>query len=194
MSWAQAEEFDYYFYKTLALNEKTVCIGETGLDYYRLQEPSKNKQIDVFEKHINLALELDKPLMIHCREAHEDVMKILKKFKPSSGDKLRGDIHFFSGTWEEAKKYFDLGFLISFTGVITFARNYDEIVKKSPLDKIMIETDAPYVAPVPYRGKRNEPVYVAEIAKKIAEIKGLDFKEVAEKTAKNALDLFKITL
>jgi TatD DNase family protein len=147
-----------------------------------------------------LAKELNKPLMIHCRQAHKEVIEILKK------SKHYGNIHFFSGNWEQAKKYFDLGFTISFTGVITFARDYDEVIKKSPLDKIMIETDAPFarpltpersdggrVAPIPYRGKRNEPFYVQEVAKKIAEIKNLSFEEVARTTTKTASTLFSLS-
>ena len=200
------EEFDYDFYKKLAQNKKVVSIGESGLDYCHNPESARKKQIEVFEKHIELAIKLKKPLMVHCREAHpnsafsgtsggrayQDAIKILEKFKKMAGDNLTGDIHFFCGAWEEAKKYFDLGFSISFTGVITFTSAYDEIIRKSPMDKIMVETDAPYVSPVPYRGKRNEPLYVAEVCRRIAEIKNISFEETARITTENALKLFKI--
>ena len=131
-------------------------------------------------------------MMIHCRDSHSETINILKKFKGAAGAKLRGDIHFFTGTYEEAKKYFDLGFSISFTGVITFTRDYDEIIKKSPLEKLMIETDSPYVAPIPYRGKRNEPIYVQEVCRRLAEIKNISFEKTAEATTKNALKMFGI--
>lgn len=150
----------------------------------------KNFQIETFEKQIELALKLNKPLMIHCREAHNKTIEILKKYKPKYGNKLRGDIHFFTGNLEQSKQYFDLDFSISFTGVITFTRDYDEIIKKSPLERIMIETDSPYVTPVPYRGKRNEPIFVKEICYRIAEIKNISFEETAETTTKNAIEMF----
>ncbi len=180
------ENFDADYYRKLATHPKVVAIGECGID---LKSPAEGearqgRQRDIFEQQIELAIELDKPLMIHCRQAHKEVIEILKE------SKHYGNIHFFSGTWKEARQYFDLGFTISFTGVITFTRDYDEIIRKAPLEKIMIETDAPFVAPVPYRGQRCEPLYVAEIAKKIAEIKNLSLEEVAETTTKNALRLF----
>jgi len=171
--------------KELARNPKVVAIGECGIDL-KSQKSNLKSQKDLFIKQIELAKELDKPLMIHCRQAHKEVIEILKE------SKHYGNIHFFSGTWQEAEQYFDLGFTISFTGVITFARNYDEVIKKSPLDKIMIETDAPFVSPAPFRGKRNEPLYVKEVAKKIAEIKNLDYEEVARVTTENALRFFKL--
>ncbi len=179
----------------LAQHPKVVSIGECGLDFFRNREARnpkheiRNKQIEIFKQQIELALELNKPLMIHCRDAHNEVLEIVSSFK-FQDSRLRGNIHFFSGTQEQARKYFDLGFSISFTGVITFSRDYDEIIKESALDKIMIETDAPFVAPAPWRGKRNEPLYVQEIAKKIAEIRGLSYEETAKITAENALRLF----
>jgi len=179
------ENFDADYYRKLAEHPKVVVIGECGIDI-KSQKSNLKSQKELFIKQIGLAKELDKPLMIHCRDAHREVIEILKEFRPY------GNIHFFSGTWQEAEQYFSLGFTISFTGVITFARDYDEIIKKAPLDKIMIETDAPFVAPVPHRGQRGEPLYVAEVAKKIAEIKNLGLEEVAETTTKNALRLFRL--
>lgn len=182
-----SEDFDANYYRNLAKNSKVVAIGECGLDYFH--KNNKEKQKDVFKKQIELALELDKPLIIHCRLAHDDVLDILSSYRDPM---LKGNIHFFSGNLEQANKYFDLGFLISFTGVITFTKNYDGIIKKAPLEKIIVETDAPFVAPIPYRGKRNEPLYVAEVVQKIAEIKGVSYDEVAKITTENAVKLFSL--
>jgi len=194
---SKPEEFDYDFYLNLAKNKKVVGIGECGLDFHRIENQAseklkvkslKEKQKEVFIKHLELAREVKKPIIIHCRDAHDDLLKILRlAVKPPSGV-----MHFFTGNLEQAKKYIELGFYISFSGVITFAKNYDELVRQIPLEKIIIETDCPYVAPIPHRGKRNEPQYVKYVAQKIAEIKGVSFEEVAEQTTKNARKLFKI--
>lgn len=185
------EEFDYGMYRALAKDPKTVAIGECGLDYYRLHdtEEIKKKQTETFRKQIALAREVKKPLMIHCRNAYEDLLAILREEK---ADEIGGDIHFFAGGWEIAKQFLDFGFHLSFTGVITFADQYDEVIKKAPLDRIMTETDAPYVAPVPYRGKRNEPLYVEEVARRIAAIKGISLEKAAYATSENAMRLFKL--
>lgn len=190
------EQFDDAFYRALASDPKTVAIGECGLDYFRISEEDRKKeegrQRDTFESQIELAVSFNKPLMIHCRNAHPDMLDILASKKREHGEKLRGNIHFFSEGPETAKKYFDLDFTISFTGVITFARDYDETVRYAPLDLILSETDCPYVAPVPYRGKRNEPLYVIEVVKKIAEIRGEGFEIVREQLVKNTLRVFGI--
>lgn len=214
---ARKEEFDYDVYKTLGQDKKVVAIGECGLDYYRVNlgvglprgsptpQDTKNLQQETFRQHIQLARELKKPLMVHCRpsglvhgkqppgtslvDAYDGVLEILKEEK---ADEIGGDIHFFAGDWITAQKFLDFGFYLSFTGVITFTKQYDEVLKNVPLDRIMIETDAPYVAPTPYRGKRNEPLYVAEVAKRIAEIKGISYDEVANTTTENARRLFGI--
>mgnify|MGYP001585943898 FL=1 len=185
------EIFQMENYSQLAKNNKVVAIGECGLDLKNQKSNLKNQK-DIFEEQIKLAIKLDKPLMIHCREAHEEVIKILNTYYLIHNTKLRGNIHFFSGDWEIAQKYFNLGFTISFTGVITFTRQYDEIIKKAPLEKIMIETDAPFVAPMPHRGKRNEPLYVKEVAKKIAEIRKEPYEKIAKITTDNALKFFNI--
>ena len=191
------EIFDEAVYKNLAKQPKVVAIGECGLDYSRVptekREEEAVRQIALFEKHIELAIENNLPLMIHCRDAHPDLLEILNSKKKEYGEKLRGNIHFFSEGPETAKKYFDLDFTISFTGVLTFARNYDETVKYAPLEKILSETDAPYVAPVPYRGKRNEPIYVEEVVKAIAKIRNQDFETVREAMVQNAFRAFGIT-
>jgi TatD DNase family protein len=208
------EVFDYEEYKKLAGHEKVVAIGEVGLDYFHLPEENKEierqKQKDNFIKHLELACDLDKPVMIHCREAHNDVIEILKEFikihpnlplSPEGrtpvgwqkeGEILRGVIHSFGGRWSQAEEYFKLGFLISFNGIITFARDYDKVIKNAPLERIMIETDCPYLTPIPHRGKRNEPSFVKYVAEKIAEVKGISFEEVAQITTENARKLFGI--
>ena len=186
------ESFDEKFYLDLAKNEKTVAIGECGLDYFRMKNEElriKNLQKEVFIKHIELAKKVNKPLIIHCRDSHEDLIKILNS-KFSILNSPAGVMHFFTGNYEQAKQYIDLGFYISFSGVITFASEYEELVRKLPLDKILIETDAPYATPVPYRGQRNEPSYVIETAKKIAEIKNISLDEAARQTTENAFIVF----
>ena len=189
---SRGEEFDYEFYKNLALNPKVVAIGECGLDYYRNinQELGIKKQEEVFRKQIELATELKKPLMIHCREAFGDLISILNSYFLIHNSQNPGVIHFFSGTTEDAKALMNLGFSFSFGGVITFTRDYDDLVRYIELDRILLETDAPYVAPIPYRGKRNEPSYVIEVAKKISQIKNIELEEVAGKTFENARTLF----
>ena len=185
----------------LAKHPKVVAIGECGLDFFRNPEirnpksEARNKQIELFKQQIELAIELDKPLVIHCREAHEDLLSILRLSFKMHGSRLRGHLHFFGGegAWENKDEYLSMGFLLSFTGIVTFPNySHEEDLKNIPLDKIMIETDAPFVAPVPYRGKRNEPAYVVEVAKKIAEIRGINVEEVAKTTTQNALKLFGI--
>ncbi len=185
---SRGEEFDYEYYKELAQHSKVVAIGECGLDYYRLSEDTKDKQRATFLKQIELAAEVKKPLMIHCRNAFDDLISLLQRL--ISSIQPTGVVHFFTGSVEDARLLLDLGFYFSFGGVITFARDYDEVVNYIPLERILVETDAPYVTPVPYRGRRNEPVYVAEIAKKLAEIKSLPPDEVYAITVKNARNLF----
>ncbi len=183
------EEFDYDYFFKLAKNEKVVGIGECGLDYYHTKDIKLwEKQKEIFIKHIKLANETNKPLIIHCRDAHDDLLEILRL----KAKLPKGVMHFFTGTLEQAKKYIDLDFNVSFSGVITFTSAYNEVVKNIPLEKILVETDCPFVAPVPYRGKRNEPAYVKYVAQKIAELRGLSFDEVAEQTTRNARKLFVI--
>jgi len=186
---SRGEDFDYDFYKNLAGDPKVIAIGECGLDYYRLVEDTKNKQTEVFIKQIELAREIKKPLMIHCREAFADLIGILEKHLTTTHHNP-GVCHFFTGTTDDAKKLMDLGFSFSFGGVITFAREYEKLIKFISLDRILLETDSPYVAPLPYRGKRNEPLYVEEVAQKIAKILGKDFAEIARITTENAINIF----
>ena len=190
---SRGEEFDSDFYKNLAQNEKVVGIGETGLDYFRLEKGSREKQQEIFIKHIELANSVNKPLMLHIRpsredtDSYKDALKILKEYA-----KVPGDAHFFAGSVEDAKKFLDIGYFVSFTGVITFTSDYDEVIRYMPLESILSETDAPYVAPVPHRGKRNEPIFVQEVVKRIAEIKDLPLEKVKEQMIENAFKFFQL--
>ncbi len=191
---SRGESFDMSIYRNLVTNPKVVGIGECGLDYYHLDEDSIKKQKQDFESQIALANEAGKPLMLHVRSnkdrsAYKDALEILKAHA-----KVKGNFHFFAGQWDEAKMILDAGFQLSFTGVITFARDYDEVIRNTPLDRIMSETDSPYVSPVPFRGKRNEPINVREVVKKIAEIRGEDFEKVRLQLLKNAEEFFRISL
>ncbi len=158
----------------------------------------KEEQRKVFADQIELALEVGKPLAIHCRpsngtqDAYDDAYRILNSCFSLHNSTAGGVMHFFVGNTDTARKFLDLGFYISFAGPITFAKEYEEVVRYVPLDRIMVETDAPYAAPVPYRGKRNEPLYVREVASKIGGVKNLDFEEVTEATVGNTKKLFKI--
>ncbi|MEK7464510.1 MAG: TatD family hydrolase [Patescibacteria group bacterium] len=188
------EIFDYDLYKKLAKDNKVVAIGECGLDYFRLEgdvELAKKKQKEAFLKQIELALEVKKPLMIHCRSAFEDLIEIFKANKNLLNNPP-GVIHFFTGTEDDAKNLLDLGFYFTLGGVITFVRDYDEIIKSIPVNRILSETDAPYVTPVPHRGKRNEPVYVIEVVKRLAQIKDIAFEEMSREIMNNATVVFDI--
>jgi TatD DNase family protein len=186
---------DFSEFEKLAENDKVVAIGECGLDYYRNSE-NRELQKELFIKQIKLAEKLNKPLIIHCRpsigsaNAYEDALDIFNR-PPASGLK-NGVMHFFSGSKEVAKKFLDLGFYISFAGPITFFDGYKELVEFVSLEKILIETDAPFAAPAPHRGKRNEPAFVEFVGRRVAEWKNIDFETVARKTSENANNLFKI--
>ncbi len=196
------ELFDIDFYRTLASNQKVVAIGECGLDYFRLKgdmAEEKKRQKEIFIKQIELALELDLPLMIHARptkgtmDAYQDVIDVLKAHKKAN-PKLRGNVHFFVGDISIAKEFLALGFTMSFTGVLTFSSDYDETVRFLPMESILCETDAPFVAPVPYRGKRCEPPYVREVVSRIAELKDLPLESVREALLANAKRVFALQL
>lgn len=196
---SRGEIFEIDQYRELAkTSNKIVGVGECGLDYYRNDRDTKAVQEIAFREQIKLALELDLPLMLHVRpsensmDAYKDVLVILSEYKKEVGKKLRGDVHFFAGTIDIAQQFLDLDFDISFTGVITFAKDYEELVRFVPLDRIHAETDAPYVTPVPHRGTRNEPSYVIEIVKKIAQIKNEPLETVERALRLNANRLFSI--
>ncbi|MDP2788609.1 MAG: TatD family hydrolase [bacterium] len=195
---SRGEVFDKDIYRALLKDDKVVAVGECGLDYFRMDADSIKKQKKAFIEQIELASEFNKPLMLHIRNgstsspqatrnAYTDALELLKKHA-----RTKGDVHFFAGTLEDAKAFTNFGFTLSFTGVITFTHDYDEVIKNTPLDMIMAETDSPYVSPVPYRGKRNEPIYVKEVVKRIAEVKGLPESEVAEALVTNAKRVFNI--
>lgn len=198
-----AEEFNYEKYLELAQNPKVVAIGETGLDYFRLEkennpevkiknEKIKSKQKELFMKHIELARAVGKPLMIHARpskgsmDAYEDVLDILEQFK------LHANFHFFVGDTTITQRIIANGWTMSFDGPITFSRDYDDVIRSIPLENIMAETDAPFAAPEPYRGRTCEPWMVSEIVKKIAEIKELPLETVQKALLDNTVRIFDI--
>ncbi|MDA3802572.1 MAG: TatD family hydrolase [Patescibacteria group bacterium] len=197
---SEGEYFDYGSYEKLANSDKVVAIGEIGLDYYHIDPKKdvakiKKRQQEVFIQQLILARNLDLPVIIHCRQAHDDLYRILSEFKKDNPDlftpgKNWGVVHCFSGDEDLAWKYFSLGLLISFTGLITFSKQWDDLIRKVPFDKIMIETDTPFMTPEPYRGRRNEPLLVQYVAKRIADIKNIKIEKVAEVTYNNAQSLF----
>ncbi|MNW32736.1 putative deoxyribonuclease YcfH [compost metagenome] len=174
----------------LCRHDKVVAIGEIGLDYYWDTSP-KDIQQQVLRRQIGLARELSMPIVIHNRDAHEDIVKILREEK---AEDVGGIMHSFSGSWETAKMCLDMGFHLSFGGPITFknARQPKEVLEKVPPDRLLIETDAPYLTPHPFRGKRNESAYVKYVAEAAADIKGISLEELAEITTKNGLERFGI--
>jgi len=176
--------------KSLAKKDKVIAIGEIGLDYHYDNSP-RDIQKKWFIEQIRLAKDLDLPFIVHDREAHGDILKILKE---ENYEGMRGIIHCYSGSYEMAQEFIKLGFLISIAGPVTFknARRVKEIVKKLPLEKLLIETDSPYLAPEPKRGRRNEPAYVRYVASEIAEIKNLSFDKVAEATSENFINFFNL--
>lgn len=177
--------------KSFTNREKVIAIGEIGLDYYYDNSP-RDIQQKRFIEQLNLAKEVDLPVIIHTREATKDTFHILKEAQDGN---LEGVMHCFSGSVEMAMEYIKLGFYISLAGPVTFknARVSKEVAKAVPLDKLMIETDAPYLTPEPYRGKRNEPFYVRYVAGTIAELRGISFEEVAKQTSENTKKLFRIS-
>ncbi|WP_375753379.1 TatD family hydrolase [Vibrio sp. HN007] len=171
-----------------AKNPKVVAIGETGLDFHYKPETADLQRLR-FEQQVSLAVDVNKPLIIHTREAREDTLAILRN---GHAEKCGGVIHCFTEDMAFAESAMDLGFYISISGIVTFrqATELKEVVKALPLDRLLIETDSPYLAPVPHRGKQNQPAYVVEVASYIAQLKGVSLTEVAETTSKNFRDLF----
>lgn len=193
-----AETFDVARYRALAKHPKVVAIGECGLDYYRptdVTDDAKRTQKDLFKQQIALAAGLDKPLIIHARpskgtqDAYQDVLAELTKAKAAYPN-LRGDMHFFAGGVTEAQAFVALGFTLSFTAVITFAREYDAVLRAVPLESILSETDAPYVAPLSRRGQRNDPLAVKEVVATIARVRGEDEEAVRKALVANAERVF----
>ncbi len=192
------QSFDFAAFKNVASDPKVVAIGECGLDYFHWSRETADKQKALFIEQIRLANLVGKPLMLHVRSgkatagqphhsAYLDALDILKAHA-----KVRANFHCFTGSMAEAKAILDAGYQVSFTGILTFTHTYDEVVRYVPADRLMSETDCPYLAPVPYRGKRNEPSYVIEVVKKMAEIRGKKVEEVAEEVKGNAKRFFGI--
>ncbi len=191
--------FDYEKFLELAKHPKVVAIGECGFDYFRDQsEELKVKQKEIFEAHIKLAIEVGKPLMIHARaskgtqDAYHDTLNIIEDYQKEHPE-LCANFHFFAGDASVLERILNIGCTVSFDGPITFARDYDEVIQKCSYTSIMAETDSPFAAPNPYRGKRNSPMYVKEIYKKIAEIRGENEEEVRNQINQNAQKFFKLS-
>ncbi|MBC8518914.1 MAG: TatD family hydrolase [Gammaproteobacteria bacterium] len=175
-----------------AENLKVVAIGETGLDYHYVTDAEKlEQQRNRFRTHISAAKECNKPLIIHTREAREDTIRIMRE---EGVEQCGGVMHCFTENWEMASQALDLGFYVSFSGIITFnsAAKLREVVKQVPQDRLLIETDSPYLAPVPYRGKPNQPAYVRQVAEKVAELRGWSIEEVDRITTENFQRLFRL--
>lgn len=188
---SRGEVFDTQKYLELGRDPKVVAIGECGLDYYRNDPATRSVQEEAFVQQIEVAYTLGKPLMLHIRasqgtqDAYHDAIALVKAHA-----KVPGDVHFFAGNWDTAKAWLDIGFTLSFTGVVTFTHDYDEVVRNAPLDMILSETDAPYVTPAPHRGKRNESAYIPEIVAAIARIRGIGEEEARAAILANVQRLF----
>jgi TatD DNase family protein len=186
----EIEEETYFVLKELCRDEKVRAYGEIGLDFFRNLSP-REVQIERFREQIGLARELRLPIVVHDREAHRETLEILKSER---AEECGGIIHCFSGDESMAKACIEMGFYISVPGTITFknAERFQETVRSLPLESLLVETDAPFLAPVPFRGKRNESSYVRYTAQKVAEVKKVSFEKVAEMTTENALRVFKL--
>lgn len=186
----QEDEVDINQLKSLSENPSVIAIGETGLDYFYAPE-TKELQLDSFKKHITVAKELNKPLIIHTRDAQEDTLAMLRS---EGADTVGGILHCFTESWEMAEQAIELGFYISFSGIVTFknASALREVAKRVPNDRFLIETDAPYLAPVPHRGKENQPAYVVEVAKHLASIRGQSVETIAKLSTDNFNRLFNL--
>lgn len=186
----QEDEIDQTQLLTLSKHPRVIAVGETGLDYFYAPE-TKAVQIDSFRKHIRVAKEVNKPLIIHTRDAREDTLALMEE---EGAEQVGGILHCFTESWEMAEKAIAMGFYISFSGIVTFknASALREVAKQVPNDRILIETDAPYLAPVPHRGKQNQPAYVVEVARHLASIRGQSVEEIAQITTDNFNRLFKL--
>ncbi len=187
--YTDAEEPDLARLLKLADHPKVIAIGETGLDYY-WQKDKPEWQRARFRTHIRAALACNKPLVIHTRESADDTLRLLEE---EGAQAVGGVMHCFTENWEIAKRALDLGFYISFSGIVTFknALVIKDVAQKTPLNRVFVETDSPYLAPVPYRGKQNQPSYVLHVAEEIARLRGISLDEVASATTENFFRLFK---
>ncbi len=175
----------------LAQNNEVIAIGETGLDYFRCEDDDMTWQHDLFRTHIRAAIETQKPLIIHTRNAREDTIRILKE---ENAEKVGGVMHCFAEDWDMAKKSMDLNFYISFSGIVSFnsAKELQDVATKVPADKYLIETDSPWLAPVPKRGKPNQPAYVKYVAEKMADLRECSYEQIARESTDNFNRLFKL--
>ena len=175
----------------MAQHDKIIAIGEIGLDFFRNRSTRKN-QIEVFTQQLAIAISLNLPVVIHDREAHTETVNILSSFKRNE---LRGVIHCFSGDCKLAKTFINMGYYISIPGTVTFnnASQTQDVVRRIPLNRLLLETDAPFLTPIPYRGKRNEPSYIIHTAQKIAKLRGISFEEISYQTSKNVCELFNLS-
>lgn len=173
----------------LASHPQVVAVGETGLDYYRIEDADIEFQQERFRKHIRAAKQLNKPLIIHTRQAREDTIRIMQE---EGAAEVGGVMHCFTETWEMAQAAMEMNFYISFSGIVTFknATELQDVAQRVPSDKFLIETDSPYLAPVPYRGKPNEPAYVRYVAEKMAELRGTTFAEIEAQSTANFFKCF----
>ena len=195
-----AEDFNYDVYEKLGQFEKAIAIGEVGLDYYHLNpsitpREQKQRQKEVQWEQLRLARNLDLPVLIHCRQAHDDMIALLTDFRREfinliPKGKPWAVMHCFSGTEDLAWQYFNLGLIVSFTGLVTFSQRFDDLIRRLPPDKFMIETDCPFMTPEPFRGQRNEPQYVKYVAKRIGEIRNVSTERIAELSTKTAQKFF----
>jgi TatD DNase family protein len=209
------EEFDNGAFTTLAKHPKVIAIGECGLDYHYVEnfferdkeekgvthtkDEEKDRQKRIFQEQIDFAVEVNKPLMLHGRpskgsmDAYEDMLSILEEAKRKHGSKLRGNAHFFVGNIDIAKRFVDIGFTMSFSGVITFTKDYDDVVRFLPSTMILAETDSPYATPAPFRGERNSPMYVQEVVAKIAVLRNEPLEETRTQLLENVKRVFDLT-
>jgi TatD DNase family protein len=183
---SRAEERHFKLMKELSSHSKVLAIGETGLDYHYDNSP-RDVQCRVFERQVEIAVQLNLPVIVHTREAEEDTERILR-----ASSARRGVLHCFTSSAHLAEVALDIGFLLSFSGIVTFpnARDLAEIARSTPTDRLLVETDCPYLAPVPHRGKRNEPAFVTETAKFVADLRGVSAEELARQTSENFTRLF----
>ncbi len=201
---SRGEDFDPEFYRELAKNPRVIAVGETGLDKFHIPKDQSEELIlsaqkEVFKKHYDVASEFGLPLVMHVRDAHNEMIELLREIKKEKGSLIRGVVHCYTGNWAEAEQYLELGFNLGFTGVVTFPAKktnpqpqleLEKVLQNIPLDRILVETDAPFLAPQAYRGEQCEPWMVEEVIKKFATVRGLSIDEMTSQINKNTLDLF----